>query len=125
MFPDTCIPTWLNYLVTTLIIVQVTLLILLILGKIIECIDSGRFQRNSIGMSYRDLVLQLGSPTDREKFPDGTEVLCWREYHKAHTTLTPVCTGSTVIQIPRSTKAYVDGWKAVIQNGICINMEKV
>ena len=75
--------------------------------------------KSCVGRGYQAIVVDIGIPTERETFPDGTEVLCWRKFYEAQIVL--VSNGKT--SVPVYQPAYVSGWKAVIRNGRCVSME--
>lgn len=91
------------------------------IAAIVAARQSQSFRVDASGKSYQALVMELGPPTDREAFPDGTEVLCWRKYHEATTTL--VMSGKVVVPIHHP--AYTSGWKAILRNGRCLRMDEL
>lgn len=110
---------WVEWLIYSAFAVLGIGLALVIIGFVVEARASAKFQAHCPGKSYQTLVMELGPPTEREAFPDGTEVICWKKYHEATTTFVQ----SGKVAVPIHNPAYISGWKAIMRDGVCRRME--
>lgn len=83
--------------------------------------ETTKIERQSIGMTYQQLVERFGAPATRESFDDGTEVVCWKKFHSGSTTY--VKTGQVLV--PIESGPSVSGWKAVLKRGYVVSMERL
>ena len=112
---------WFDWLVAGLCALLVAAIVGIVMLAISDARSKARFMESCPGKSYQALVMDLGSPTSREPFPDGTEVVCWKEFHPGTTTY--VQNGK--VMVPIQNPPHVSGWKAIMRDGVCVHMEKL
>lgn len=112
---------WLDWLMAAFCAFVVGIIVLAVMALVFDAKESAKFQRDAQGMTYQALVMKLGTPTGREVFPDGTEVICWKKYHEATTTM--VMSGK--VMVPIHNPAHTSGWKAIMRDGVCRRMEEL
>jgi hypothetical protein len=112
---------WMDYILVSSVIFAIGLVILMIIFSVSDSMESVKFIASCPGKSYQALVIELGTPSERETFSDGTEVVCWKKYHSQITTF--VNTGKIITPIIHP--AYISGWKAIMLEGRCISMDKL
>lgn len=112
---------WVDWVCASFLAAVVAVVIGLVCLLILDGKERARFSASSPGKSYQTLVMELGTPTEREAFPDGTEVICWKKFHEASTTYVQ----SGKVMVPIHNPAYTSGWKAIMRDGVCRRMEEL
>ncbi len=109
----------LGWVVGSIVVILAALILFVITGCCIRAAKDAQFVKDAPGRTYQSIVMQIGPPTGRESFPDGTEVAVWSAYHPATTTYIQ----SGKVLVPVQNGPYTTGWRAIFRDGRCIKME--
>lgn len=112
---------WIDWLMASFVALVVGLLAVMIISLVMNAKADEKFRASGPGKTYQTLVMELGTPTDRETFPDGTEVICWKKHHEATTTM--VISGKVIMPIYHP--AHTTGWKAIMRGGRCLRIDEL